>query len=246
VTPRPIVDYLVARESLPPRSGLAYDYLLAGDGLYLRCENKHLEVCIPIAAAEVRGLVEVKPLVRLKHGRLPVSLWERFVRLARAFAEHHSEILVLVTYTPTFGYEPRVPPQEVTASRITYQPLPQTVLELHSHHVLSAYFSATDDVDEVGFRLYGVVGRLDREPAEVQLRIGAYGYFQPVAFTDVFAGEPIAFVDLSAFDAEGQQNATLEPACITKGPDEQLEEADGPQVKGRSEADTTAPSERSG
>ena len=208
MTSKPIVDYLVARESLPLRSGLAYDYVLAGDGLYLRCENEHLEVCIPIASVEVRGLVEIESFVRLKHGRLPVSLWERFVLLARAFADHHSEILVLVTYTPTFGYELRVPPQEVSASRITYQPLPQTVLELHSHHVLSAYFSTTDDADEVGLRLYGVAGRLNREVADVQLRIGAYGYFQPVAFTDVFAGEPIEFVDLTAYDAKGHQDAT--------------------------------------
>ena len=211
MTPRPIVDYLVARDGLPPASGLAYDYVLAGNGLYLRCENEHLEVCIAIASVEVRGLVEIVPFVRLKHGSLPSSLWERFVRLARAFAEHHAEVLAVVTYTPTFGYELRVPPQEVSVSRIVYKSLPRTVLELHSHHGLSAYFSTTDDADEVGLRLYGVVGRLDREVAEVRLRIGAYGYFQPVAFADVFAGEPIAFVDLSAVDAEGQQDASPDP-----------------------------------
>ena len=30
-----LVEYQIARDGLPPRRGLAYDYVLAGDGLYL-------------------------------------------------------------------------------------------------------------------------------------------------------------------------------------------------------------------
>lgn len=207
----PIVDYLIAKDKLPASSGLAYDYVLARDGLYLRAENEHLAVCIPIAAVEIRGLASIEPFVRLKNGRLPLSLWDRFVRLARAFAEHRSELLAVVTFTPDLGYELRVPPQRVSPSRIVYEPLPDTVLELHSHHALPAFFSHTDDADETGLRLYGVVGRLSFQPAEVSLRAGAFGYFAPVAFEDVFTDKPLGFIDLGSITAEGHEDVTAAP-----------------------------------
>ncbi len=211
---RPIVDYLIARDKLPPPSGLAYDYVLAREGLYLGAENEHLVACIPIASAEVRGLVPIEPYVQLKHGKLPVYLWERFARLARAFAVHHAEVLAVITFTPDLGYELRVPPQRVSASRIVYEPLSDTVLELHSHHVLPAFFSHTDDADEVGLCLYGVVGSLDRQLAELRFRVGAYGYFWPVAFTEVFISEanvPLGFIDLGLANAKGQEEMRPAP-----------------------------------
>jgi PRTRC genetic system protein A len=55
-----------------------------------------------------------------------------------------------------------------------------TLLELHSHHQMAAFFSATDTADEQGFRLYGVVGRLDSDSQhtpEIRMRMGIYGQF---------------------------------------------------------------------
>jgi hypothetical protein len=37
-------------------------------------------------------------------------------------------------------------------------------------------FSETDDKDESGFRLYGVIGNLHQAP-KIRLRVGCYGYF---------------------------------------------------------------------
>ncbi len=194
---RPIVDYLVARDGLPAPSGLAYDYILAGNGVYLVAEHEHLAVCVPVAPGHIRGLPEVEPFVRLKCGKLPQGIWDRFVQGARLLAEYHSELLMVITYSPEAGFELRVPAQESGPTRIAYEPVPHTVLELHSHHVLPACFSLTDDADEQGLRLYGVVGRLDREPVQVRLRVGAYGYFLPVLWTDVFEGEHPGFADLN-------------------------------------------------
>ena len=54
--PRPLVDYLVARTGPPPPGGLAYDYVLGGDGLWVAAENTVLRVRAPIARCRVRGL----------------------------------------------------------------------------------------------------------------------------------------------------------------------------------------------
>ena len=62
------------------------------------------------------------------------------------------------------------------------------VAEFHSHGGSRAFFSATDDRDEQGFRVYGVVGRLDALQPELSLRVGVYGHFAQVDWLQVFAG----------------------------------------------------------
>ena len=42
--------------------------------------------------------------------------------------------------------------------------------------------------DEQGFRIYGVVGRLDAPRPELSLRVGVYGHFAPVDWLQVFDG----------------------------------------------------------
>ena len=60
--------------------------------------------------------------------------------------------------------------------------------EVHSHGRARAFFSATDDRDEQGLRIYGVAGRLDTPLPELRLRVGVYGHFAPVALGQVFTG----------------------------------------------------------
>ena len=62
------------------------------------------------------------------------------------------------------------------------------VAEFHSHGSSRAFFSKTDDADEQGFRIYGVVGRLDDPESELSLRVGVYGHFAPADWPQVFDG----------------------------------------------------------
>ena len=81
-----------------------------------------------------------------------------------------------------------VPEQEGTATSLEYTPPPGVVAEFHSHGSSRAFFSHTDDKDEQGFRIYGVVGRLDTDLPELRLRVGVYGHFAPVDWSQVFDG----------------------------------------------------------
>jgi hypothetical protein len=51
---------------------------------------------------------------------------------------------------------------------------------------MGAFFSATDNRDEQGLGLYALAGRLDRLIPEVNMRVGLYGYFAPLKFSEVF------------------------------------------------------------
>src|SRR3712207_6568645 len=134
----PLVEYLVARAGPPPRRGRAYDYVLAGDGLYVVADHDWLEARVPGAPCIVPGLPPLSPACILKPGRIPHSLWQEIVEIALAWATSENEVLVAVAYHPTRGYHLVVPPQVVSPGRIVYQPASRVVLELHSHHGLPA------------------------------------------------------------------------------------------------------------
>lgn len=205
-----LVEYLVARDGLPPRRGLAYDYVLAGDGLYVVAANRYLDVRVPVAHARVRGLPPLHPTCTLRAGRLPPAVWKQIVDEARARGQRGHEVLLAVSYDETAGFRLIRPRQVVGPLRVVYQPLDDVVLEIHSHHRHSARFSPIDDADEQRLCLYGVLGRLDRDRPEVALRVGAYGYFLPVPWEAVFVGDRGVFRDVH-FDPSEEETEEEEP-----------------------------------
>jgi PRTRC genetic system protein A len=208
----PLVDYVIARDGPAPRRGQAYDYVLAGDGLYVVAENRSLTVRVPVAPTRVRGLPSIYSHLSIRTGRLPVEIWEQIVAIARFWAARSQEVLLVVTHDSTFGYRLAVPRQVVSALMVSYAPLDDVVLEIHSHHRFAARFSPTDDADEQGLSLYGVLGRLDQERPEVALRVGAYGHFMPVAWEDIFDGDRGTCRDVHAETLDG-------PADLPEGED---------------------------
>lgn len=201
-----LVEYLVARDGLPPRCGLAYDYVLAGDGLYVVAANRYLDVRVPVAHARVRGLPPLYPACSLRAGRLPHVIWDQIVDEARARDQRGHEVLLAVSYDETAGYRLIRPWQVVGPLQVVYQPLDDVVLEIHSHHRYPARFSPIDDADEQRLCLYGVLGRLDRDRPEVALRVGAYGYFLPVPWEAVFVGDRGFFRDVSFEPSEERED----------------------------------------
>ena len=86
------------------------------------------------------------------------------------------------------AYRLVVPPQAGSETSLAYEPPAVVVAEVHSHGRARAFFSATDDADEQGFRIYGVAGRLGTPLPELRLRLGVYGHFAPVTLVQVFSG----------------------------------------------------------
>jgi hypothetical protein len=83
----------------------------------------------------------------------------------------------------------------VNPTRIYYCDLRGAVVDLHSHHSMSAFFSATDDTDEGGLRFYCVIGDLDAARPALALRAGVYGHHWDMPVETVFESAG-PFVDL--------------------------------------------------
>ena len=138
-----------------------------------------------VAPCEVRGLAPVAEKVTLTHGPIPASLFE--LGLHWFGDDPDTERLFAVRWDGR-AYKLVAPPQAGTATSLAYVPPTGVVAEFHSHGRSRAFFSETDDRDEQGFRIYGVVGRLHHPRPELNLRVGIYGHFSPMEWPQVFDG----------------------------------------------------------
>ena len=169
--------------------GIGYDYVLGQGGLYVQAEGPDLTARLMIAPAEVRGLAQVERKVELRHGPLPAELLERGVDW---FLEEPSHERLFAVRWEGGQYRMAFPNQEGRRTSLTYTPVEGAVAEFHSHGRLGAFFSAIDDQDEQGFRIYGVVGKLGEPVPQIDLRIGVYGYFGQLDLGEVFGAAAVA------------------------------------------------------
>ena len=161
--------------------------MLGAGGVYVQSESADLTARVLVARCDVRGLAPVTEKMELAHGPIPVRLFE--MGLDWFLDDPDTERFFAVRWGEG-SYRLVVPPQEGTATSLKYEPPAGVVAEFHSHGNSRAFFSKTDDKDEQGFRIYGVVGRLDKYRPELSLRVGVYGHFTPVAWSEVFDGLP--------------------------------------------------------
>ena len=182
------VGYLVNHPAgLSGTQGIGFDYVLGAGGLYVQSESPHLTARVLVAPADVRGLSPVSEKLDLANGPIPAHVFE--LGLAWMLAAPCTERFFAIRWDGD-AYRLVVPPQEGTDSSLTYQPPTGVIAEFHSHGRHSAFFSSTDDGDEQGFRVYGVVGRVDTPEPELTLRVGIYGHFAPLHWSQVFDGPP--------------------------------------------------------
>ena len=163
--------------------GVGFDYVLGSEGVYVQSESAHLVARVLAAPCRVRGLSPVTEKLALAHGPIPAHLFE--LGLGWFLAAPGTERFFAVRWDGD-AYRLVAPPQEGTAASLTYEPPAGAVAEFHSHGGHGAFFSATDDRDEQGFRIYGVVGRLNTPRPELSLRVGVYGHFAPLVWPQVF------------------------------------------------------------
>ena len=180
------VGYLVNHPAgISGTHGIGYDYVLGSGGVYVQSRSAHLTARVPVAPGSVRGLAPVTEKVELAHGPIPAALFELGLRW---FQDAPDTDRFFAVRWDGAAYRLVVPPQAGTATRLAYVPPAGVVAEFHSHGTSRAFFSATDDRDEQGFRIYGVAGRLDSDRPELSLRVGVYGHFAPVEWSGVFDG----------------------------------------------------------
>lgn len=183
---------------LPPiPADLAFQYVVAGNGLFIRAEDSRLEAMVPVALAGVHGLELVEPYARLKVPRVPSKwLWAIQESARRRLP---NEAMYQFAWDAG-AWRCSMPQSTASPAALEFEDQAGAVIDLHSHGALSAFFSETDDSDEQGFRVYVVVGHVERsvldlEPPQIAVRVGVYGHMLNVPIETVFTG-PGPFVQV--------------------------------------------------
>ena len=81
--PNLVTYYVHNKEPLLPNDALAYQYILAENGVFVRAETRFFEAIIPIATCMVRGLSTIQPHFRLKIPRISARLLTNIIADAR-------------------------------------------------------------------------------------------------------------------------------------------------------------------
>jgi hypothetical protein len=158
-----------------------YEYVLAANGLFIRAERKGLKACIPVQGwfsdrTNLHGLHPVDPYVELEYPHLGQEVLAKILecsRVAAADKDNPLEVLFYLKYGKQNGWELIMPEQKATR------------FSVHSHHSMQPIFSALDNADEQGFRLYGVIGDIFNNPT-FHLRIGVWGHFWSIPARWIF------------------------------------------------------------
>ena len=162
---------------LPARDGHVYEIRCTEAGKFItRAEN-------------VRELSEINAGFVPAFPPVPFSLFAQVLAFFRHYMRdgHETEVMVYVYWDKEEqGYRISVPMQKVGKAHISVVVPPDEaidadryvhVADIHSHNSMPAFFSGTDDRDELATRAYIVVGCLDQDSPQIHARISVGGRF---------------------------------------------------------------------
>lgn len=171
-----------------------FEYLAAADGVFLLAENSFFRVLKKYASKTPQmlpGLGELKDKEYMAlEKKMPLDM---FYELVDSLQESPlKEKMAAVAYDKTSETFSIVVPKQVSNSvSISYswkdvEVKGRIILEVHSHPEMPAFFSDTDNADNQGFKIYGVFSLLDGYMKDLVFRLGVYGRFLNIEFTDIF------------------------------------------------------------
>lgn len=195
-----LVQYHIARPGmpLPPIEADLYEYVLAGTGIFIRGARREFQTQFCITPCTLRGLQELEPSLKMFAPRVPSEMIEDMLRRAREVRDEKGnpcEIVFHLELDESGAWHCHVPIQTQAPARAKpsddspTSSYARACIEVHSHVDMHAHFSTIDDKDEVGFRVYAVLGCIFTSPT-IRVRVGMYGYRQDIPAAWVFDVPP--------------------------------------------------------
>ena len=190
----PLIQHIIAiNQSLPEIATTSmYEYVYGSNGTFVRAKRQGLTAIAPVSYYKAKGLKAISASVQMPYPVVPVTLVEQTLEASRIACDTNNRPVEIVfhLYFENGNWQLAIPEQEQTAS--SCKPLDNSanstygkaIIEIHSHHGMRAYFSETDNRDETGFRIYGVLGEIFSNP-QIRMRVGIYGHFYETATTGI-------------------------------------------------------------
>ena len=179
---------------LPPIEASLYEYVMAGNGIFIRGARREFQTQFCIQPFAVRGLQELAPSLQMNGPRVSREIVAEMLRRARSARDAKGqpcEIVFHLELDETKTWQCHVPNQRQSPMRARpsddspSSSYARACIEVHSHVDMHASFSSIDDKDELGFRIYAVLGSISTTPV-IRVRVGMYGYRHDIPANWVF------------------------------------------------------------
>ncbi|MBL8096285.1 MAG: hypothetical protein JNL73_19060 [Anaerolineales bacterium] len=168
--------------------GHLYNYLLAGNGVFLQAQRPELSVLLRIAPALVRGLPALRSRLRVRFPRVPRPIVREMLNVAAdAARDPNGGLEVLLTLAFQKGrWQLMQPPQEQTlssvqlASEADRATVLEALIDVHSHPFPLRAFSGTDHESDRGAFRFAVLIADPAGAPSLHVRLCVYGAFLEV------------------------------------------------------------------
>ena len=201
-----LIGHRIAASENDPIDAVLYEYLLAGNGLFVRAKRKEFAVSLPLSAKKIQGLPNVATGIFWEKPRIEPLLWRDILEHARqthTSANFKEEVYLIYWDQVLDCWKWLAAGRECSmASTIAYDTLPEYAdccIELHTHPPGALHFSRADDADELGkFRIFAILIDVHDKP-KIRFRCGVYDHLVPIPSS--FVGKmPDGILDLNEID----------------------------------------------
>lgn len=207
IAPPRLVGHRIAGGENDPIDAALFEYLLAGNGLFVRAKRREFAVALPLSVQKVSGLPNVSTGISWAKPRISASLWQGI--LSHAQQKHTSsdfkeEVYLIYWDRVLSEWRWRASGRERNwASTVADDSMPEYAeccIELHTHPPGALHFSRADDRDELGkFRIFAILIDVHDKP-KIRFRCGVYDHLIPIPAA--WVGEmPEGIIDLNEIDA---------------------------------------------
>lgn len=131
---------------------------------------------------------EVRPTIQLAFGKVPRALVDQFIAIAQdALPNEVAGAIVFNAHTGTLDLR-RCDSLQASVGHVQYALPPlgrgeHIAVDIHSHGEMPAFFSATDDTDDASAtKIAVVVGGVDKDTPDVEVRLCLSGLFIPIPY----------------------------------------------------------------
>lgn len=207
IAPPKLVGHRIAATENDPIDAALFEYLLAGNGLFVRAKRREFSVSLPLSMRKVSGLPNTSIGISWARPRIAASLWQEILLHARqthTSSSFKEEVYLIYWDRVLRAWQWRASGREHSwASTIaddTLREYAQCCIELHTHPPGALNFSRADDADELGkFRIFAILIDV-REKPKIRFRCGVYDHLIPIPAA--WVGEmPGGVLDLNEIDA---------------------------------------------
>lgn len=201
------VEHKIASSQTEAITAVMFEYLMAGNGVFIRAKRREFSVCLPVCREPIKGLPEIKSGIVWHKPKIPATLWQEIWQNARYGSDYlqFREDVYIVFWSETSGSwcwknVSRERSYARTIADDSNSEYGEACLELHTHPQGAIHFSQADDRDESGkFRLFGILIDVHSQNPKIRFRCGVYDYFAQIP-ADYISEIPEGFLDLNKFE----------------------------------------------